>query len=88
MNKLVKVCRYERFYEEGKPEKPVLVSKSIPVDRELATEIVNDETEAYLESGYRLKRGPEGKMSIYKETARTTHEYHTWYTLEEYDNND
>ena len=82
----VRAILYERFshssVKEGFPSKPVVVSKSVEMERKEAISYVNEYIEKMLYDGWRLKRGPEGKMSLYKEDSTSITDYHTWYVLE------
>lgn len=77
------IKRFERFYEPGKPGDPILVSESIEESKEIANKKIEEIVEKFLDNGYKLRRGPEGHMSIYKDEARSIHDYHIWFILED-----
>ncbi len=68
--------------EEGFPKDPVVISKSSILEKSEAISYVNSAIENMLQKGWKLKRGPEGKLSLYLEESTSLTDYHSWYTLE------
>ena len=80
---MVLIRKYERFNEEGKPKDPILVSETGPLEKSAALQSIQDNIEGYLENGYKLKIGPEGHLSVYREESTSITDHHIWYTLNE-----
>jgi hypothetical protein len=82
----VRVIKYEKFgldeIRNGYPGNPIVASKSTVMEISEATRIVNEDTELMLSKGWKLKRGPEGRISLYKEESTSITDYHFWYRLE------
>jgi hypothetical protein len=82
----VRVIRFEKFsldeIRKGYPDSPTITSKSQAMEILEATKTVNVETELMLSKGWKLKRGPEGFLSFYKEESTSIVDYHFWYRLE------
>ena len=83
--KQVIIVKYERFNkdEKGTPEKPIITSKSKLMPYKEAINFVNKDIELMLRKGWKLKLGPEGRTSLYREDSRSITDYHFWYQLEE-----
>lgn len=82
----VRIIKFEKFglkeIQSGYPNRPVIASKSQMMDVLEATRTVNEDTELMLEKGWKLKRGPEGYISLYQEESTSILDYHFWYRLE------
>lgn len=83
----VKIVKWEKFSPEeiekkGFPKDPTIVSKSNAMPCLEAVRQVNSYVENSLQKGFKLKRGPEKKLSLYQEESTSITDYHYWYTLE------
>lgn len=82
----VRIIKYEKFgleeIQKGYPETPVVTSKSPAMEILEATRTVNEDTELMLAKGWKIKRGPEGYVSLYREESTSISDYHFWYRLE------
>ena len=82
----VRVIKYEKFgldeIRNGYPDNPIVASKSTAMEISEAIRTVNEDTELMLSKGWKIKRGPEGFVSLYKERSTSITDYHFWYRLE------